>query len=160
VSLAARALAVSPVGLLTFLAALGLTALAVQRGLVTEDAVTLWAGAIGAGGGDVPLGRIIASYPTLPFFGTTVLEFITPAGTPTAALLATGLLGLLACAFFRAFRNGGLSIGVAAPATLLLALHPAMLVACLSGAAEMFLVLFLTLFGNALFALRARTAAS
>jgi hypothetical protein len=160
VSLAIRALAVSPIGLLTFLAALALTAFAVQRGLVTEDAVTLWAGAISAGGGDVPLGRIIASYPTLPFAGTAALEFITPSGTPTPALLATGLLGLLACAFFRVFRNAGLSIAVAATATLLLALHPAMLAACLSGAAEMFLVLFLYMFGNALFALRVRTAAS
>ena len=44
-------------------------------------------------------------------------------------------------------------------ATLLIALHPAMLAACLGGAAEMCLVAFLYLLGNALFDLRARTAA-
>jgi hypothetical protein len=47
--------------------ALGLIAMALRTGLVADDAVTLWAGAISAGGGDIPLGRIIASYPTLPF---------------------------------------------------------------------------------------------
>jgi hypothetical protein len=157
--LAIRALAVSPIGLLTFLAALALAAFAMRLGLVADDSVTLWAGAISAGGGDVPLGRIIASYPTLPFLFTTALEFITPSGTPAPALLAAGLLGFLARAFFRAFRNAEFSVSVAAAATLLLALHPAMLTACLAGAAEMFLVLFLYLFGNALFELRARTAA-
>jgi hypothetical protein len=154
-----RALAVSPIGLLAFIASLALTAFAVRRGLVAEDAVTLWAGAISAGGGDVPIGRIIASYPTLPFFGTTALQFIMPAGTPTPALLAGGLLGLLACAWFHAFRKAGLSTASSASATLLIALHPAMLAACLAGAAEMFLVVFLYLLGSALFALRARTAA-
>jgi uncharacterized MnhB-related membrane protein len=117
-----RALAISPIGLLTFIVALALTAFAVRRGLVGEDAVTLWAGAIGAGGGGVPIGRIIASYPTLPFLGTTALEFITPSGTPTPALLAGGILGLLACLFFRTFRAAGLSLTAAALATLLIAL--------------------------------------
>ena len=157
--LALRAFAVSPVGLLAFIAALVLTAFAMRRGLVAEDAVTLWAGAIGAGGGGVPIGRIIASYPTLPFFATTALEFITPAGTPTPALLAAGLMGFLACAFFRAFRAAGLSLTAAALAALLIVLHPAMLAACLAGAAEMFLIAFLYLLGRALFDLRARTAA-
>jgi hypothetical protein len=154
-----RALAVSPIGLLTFIVAFALTAFAARRGLIGEDAVTLWAGAIGAGGGGVPLGRIIASYPTLPFLGTTALEFITPSGTPTPALLAGGILGLLACLFFRTFRAAGLSLTAAALATLLIALHPATLAACLSGAAEMLLVVFLYFFGVALFDLRARSAA-
>ena len=154
-----RALAVSPIGLLAFIVSLALTNFAVRKGLVAEDAVTLWAGAISAGGGDVPIGRIIASYPTLPFFIATLLEFVTPPGTPTPALLAAGILGLLACAWFRAFRAAGLSNAVSATVTLLIALHPAMLAACLAGAAEMFLVMFLYLLGNALFALRARTAA-
>jgi hypothetical protein len=153
-----RALAVSPIGLLAFMAALALTAYAVSKGIVADDAVTLWAGAISAGGGDVPIGRIIASYPTLPFFITTLLEFIAPAGTPAPALLAAGILGLLACAWFRAFRTAGLSIPAAGGATILLALHPAMLAACLAGAAEMLLATFLCLLGHALFALRARTA--
>lgn len=158
-SAALRMLAVSPIGLATFLAALALIAFAVRRGLLGEDAVTLWAGAISAGGGDVPIGRIIASYPTLPFFGTAAIEFITPAGTPAPALLAAALLGLLACMLFRAFRSAGLTLPFAAAAALLLTLHPAMLAACLAGAAEMFLVVFLYLFGSALFDLRARTAA-
>lgn len=155
-----RALAVSPIGLLAFIASLALTTYAVRRGLVTDDAVTLWAGAISAGGGEVPIGRLIASYPTLPFFMTTLLEFIAPPGTPTPALLAASILGLLACAWFCAFRKAGLSIAVSVSATLLIALHPAMLAACLAGAAEMFLVMFLYLLGSALFDLRARTAAS
>jgi hypothetical protein len=155
-----RALSVSPIGLLAFIASFALTAYAVSKGVVAEDAVTLWAGAISAGSGEVPIGRIIASYPTLPFFMTTLLEFITPSGTPTPALLAAGILGLLACAWFRAVLAAGFSTAASACATLLIALHPAMLAACLSGAAEMLLVTFLYLLGNALFALRARTAAS
>ena len=154
-----RALAVSPIGLLAFMASFALTAYAVSKGVVAEDTVTLWAGAISAGGGDVPFGRIIASYPTLPFAMTTLLEFITPFGTPTPALLAASLLGLLACAWFRTFCIAGLSIAASACATLLIALHPAMLAACLAGAAEMFLMAFLYLLGSTLFDLRARTAA-
>ena len=30
-----------------------------------------------------PIGRIVASYPTLPFLAVTLLEIVTPAGTPT-----------------------------------------------------------------------------
>src|SRR5262249_28832300 len=122
-------------------------------------AITLWAGAISAGGGDISLGRIVASYPTLPFFATTFLEVVTPAGTPTPALLAAGLLALLAGAWFLSFRKAELSSFAAAGATLMIALHPAMLAACLAGAADMFLVVFLYLLGGALYDLRARTAA-
>jgi hypothetical protein len=154
-----RALAATPVGLLAFALALALTALAVGKGLMADDAVLLWASAISAGGGEVPIGRIIASYPTLPFLFTTCLEFVTPSGTPTPALLAAGLLALLAAVWFLAFRASGLSRTVAAGATALTALHPAMLAACLAGAAEMCLAAFLYLLGSALFDLRARTAA-
>src|SRR5215210_6987850 len=117
-----RALTISPIGLLAFMASLALTAYAVSKGLVGEDAVTLWAGAISAGGGDVPIGRIVASYPTLPFFITTLLQFVTPPGTPTPALLAASILGLLACAWFSAFRGAGLSIAASATVTFLIAL--------------------------------------
>lgn len=154
-----RALAASPVGLLAFLAALTLTAYAVRKGLMADDAVMLWASAISAGGGGVPIGRIIASYPTVPFFVTTLLELITPNGTPTPALLAAGLLALLTGGWFLAFRAAGLTRLAAGIATLLIALHPAMLAACLAGAAEMCLAAFLYLLGVALFDLRARTAA-
>jgi hypothetical protein len=154
-----RALAVSPIGLLAFIAALALTATAVGRGLVGEDAVTLWAGAIAAGGGDVPIGRIVASYPTLPFFIITLMQFIAPSSTPAPALLAAGVLAVLTCTWFRAFRATGFGAAASVCATLLIALHPAMLAACLAGAAEMLMVMFLYLLGGALFALRARTAA-
>ena len=154
-----RALAASPVGLLAFVAALTLSAYAVRKGLMADDAVTLWASAISAGGGDVPIGRIIASYPTLPFFVATLLELVTPTGTPTPALLAAGVLAFLSGAWFLAFRAAGLPWLTAALATLLVALHPAMLAACLAGAAEMCLAAFLYLLGVALFDMRARTAA-
>jgi hypothetical protein len=157
--LALRALAVSPIGLAAFLAALALAAFAVRQGMVAEDAVTLWAGSISAGSGDVPIGRIIASYPTLPFFAAMALDLVTPPSTPGPALLAAGLLGLFACTLFRAFRAADLSPAVATVATFMIALHPALLTACLAGAAEMFLVVFLYMLGNALFELRARTAA-
>ena len=95
-----RALHASPIGLIAFITALTLAAFAARKGLLPDDAVTLWANAISAGGGDVPIGRIVASYPTLPFFATTLLELITPAGTPAPALLAAGLLSVLAGAWF------------------------------------------------------------
>lgn len=154
-----RVLAASPIGLAVFVAALTLSAMVLRTGLVADDAVTLWAGAISAGGGDVPFGRVIASYPTLPFLVTALLEFITPKGTPAPALFAAGVLGAMACLWFLAFRRAGLSAALAAGASLLIALHPAMLSACLAGAADMCLVVFLTLLGSALFDLRARTAA-
>src|SRR5262249_59297937 len=112
---------------------------AVRKGLVADDAVTLWASAISAGGGDVPIGRIVASYPTVPFLATTLIELLAPAGTPTPALLAGALLALLAGVWFTAFHKARLRWPLAAAATLLLALHPAMLAACLSGAAAVFL---------------------
>ena len=113
--------------------------------------MTLWAGAIGAGGGDVPIGRIVASYPTMPFFATTLLEFITPAGTPTPALLAAALLGaarrrLVPARFAR--RRTCRSLAAAA-ATLLIALASGDARRAASPApAEMFLVAFLYLLGK------------
>ena len=44
-----RALAASSIGLLTFVSALSLMAFAVRKGLVSDDAVMLWANAISAG---------------------------------------------------------------------------------------------------------------
>src|SRR4029078_873102 len=107
----------------------------------------------------VPIGRIIASYPPLPFLITTFLELVTPGGTPTPALLAAGLLAFLAGLWLLAFRAAGWSRLAAGTATLLIALHPAMLAACLAGAAEMCFAGFLYLLGIALFDLRARTGA-
>ena len=154
-----RVLTASPIGLLSFLTALALAAFAMRRGLVPEDAITLWASAISAGSGETPIGRMVASYPTIPFAATSLLELVTPAGTPTPALLTSSLLALLSGAWFLSFRAAGLPLAIAVPATLLIGLHPAMLAACLSGAAEMFLVVFLALLCGALYDLRTRTAA-
>ncbi len=63
--------------------------------------MTLWASAIAAGDGEMPIGRIVAAYPTIPFLATTLLEFVTPAGTPTPVLLTAGVLALLAGALAR-----------------------------------------------------------
>src|SRR5581483_5138011 len=80
-----RALSASPVALLAFVAALALAAFAIQQGRLADDAVMLGAGAIRAGGGQVPIDRIVASYPTLPFLATTLLEMMVPTGTPSPA---------------------------------------------------------------------------
>jgi hypothetical protein len=74
-------------------------------------------------------------------------------------LLASGLVALLAGIWLGAFRRAGLPLLAAGAATLLLALHPALLRAAIAGPAEMFLVLFLYLLGTALYDLRARSAA-
>ena len=155
-----RALAASPIALLAFVGgACARRPSRCARGLVSDDAVTLWAGAISAGDGEVPIGRIVASYPTMPFLATTLLELITPSGTPTPALLAAGCWRCWPASGSWRFAPPACRRLAAAPATLLIALHPAMLAACLAGAAEMFLAAFLYLLGNALFDLRARTAA-
>jgi hypothetical protein len=62
--------------------------------------------------------------------------------------------------WFDAFRKVGLPTLAAAAATLLLAFHPAMLRAAVSGPAEMFFVLSLAWLGHALYALRARSMTS
>jgi hypothetical protein len=154
-----RALSAAPIALCAFIATLALAALALRIGFVSDYAVTLWAGAITAGDGAVPIGRIVASYPTVPFLAATLLELVMPPGAPTPALLAGGLVALLAGTWFLEIRATGLPIAVVCVATLLLALHPALLRAVLAGPSEMFLALFLYLFGAALYDLRARTAA-
>ena len=136
-----------------------LSRLAIKAGLVPDDAVTLWAGAITAGEGEMAIGRIVAAYPTIPFLATSLLEFVTPAGTPTPVLLASGLVALLAGIWLVAFRRVGLPLLAAVAAALLLALHPALLRAAIAGPAEMFLAVFLYLLGAALYDLRARSAA-
>jgi hypothetical protein len=82
-----------------------------------------------------------------------------PVGTPTPALLAAGLVGLLAGIWFIAFRKAGLGLLTAVLATALLVVHPALLRAAIAGPAEMLVALLLYLFGNALFELRERGAA-
>ena len=148
-----------PVAVFSFIAALALTSLAVNAGLIANDTMSLWAGAIIAGDGQQPIGRIVAAYPTIPFMATSALEFFAPVGTPTPALLAAALVGLLAGLWFLAFRAAGLTFLIAAVATALLAFHPSLLRAAIVGPAEMLVAVFLFLFGNALFDLRTRGAA-
>jgi hypothetical protein len=154
-----RALAAAPVGFLGFIAALMLASLTLRAGLISNDTISLWAGAILAGEGKLSIGHIVAAYPTLPFLATVALEFVTPAGAPTPALLASGLFGLLAALWFVSFRAAGLSLAIACAATALLAFHPVLLRAAIAGPSEMLVAVFLYLIGNAMFDLRARGAA-
>lgn len=147
------------IALVTFVAVLAVSSFAMQTGLVPDDAVTLWASAIAAGEGQMPIGQILAAYPTVPFLTCSLLEFLTPAGTPAPALLAAGGLALLAAIWFRSFRDIGFPLLAAVAATLLLAFHPALLRAAIAGPAEIFLAAFLYLLGCALYDLRARSAA-
>lgn len=154
-----RAFAASPIAIVSFIAALALTSLAINGGLIPPDTLSLWAGAIIAGDGQQSIGRIVAAYPTIPFVATSALEFIAPAGTPVPALLAAALVGLVAGIWFLAFRAAGLGIIVAIVTTALLISHPALLRAAIAGPSEMLVVVFMFLFGNALFDLRERGAA-
>lgn len=150
----------APIALLTFVAALTLTAAAVRHGLVADDMLRLWAGASAAADGQVAIGRIVAGYPTLPFLTTTLVAWIVPAGAPGPVLVAAALLAAMAVFCFRALRRAGFRRGVAAAATLLIAFHPALLRALVGGPADMFLAAVLLLFCLALFSLRARGGTS
>ncbi len=155
-----RALAGAPVASLAFVATLALAAIAVRNGLVADDTLRLWAGASTAADGQVPIGRIVAGYPTLPFLATTFVAWLAPAGTPAPALVAAGLFSLIAAFCFLAFRKAGLSYVAAIIVTLLVAVHPAMLRAVIAGPADMFLASFLLMFCLALYDLRARSGTS
>ncbi|MEA2872144.1 MAG: rane protein XagC, partial [Hyphomicrobiales bacterium] len=157
-----RIVRIIPVALVmaaAFVAVFVLSRITATAGLVSDDAVTLWANAITAGDSEMPIGRIVAAYPTIPFLATSLLEFVTPLGTPTPVLLTAGVLALLAGVWLASFRRAGLPLIAAAVAALLLALHPAMLRAAIAGPAEMILAAFLCLLGIALYDLRARSAA-
>ncbi|HEX3859181.1 MAG TPA: hypothetical protein VHV58_06220 [Pseudolabrys sp.] len=154
-----RALDATPVAFFSFVAALALASLAVWAGIMPNDTISLWAGAIIAGDGQQSIGRIVAAYPTLPFVAAAAMEYLAPAGTPTPALLAAALVGLLGGTWFVAFRAAKLTLPAAGAATALLVFHPALLRAAMAGPSEMLVALFLFLLGNALFDLRARGAA-
>ena len=145
------------IGLVVGVAVLALAAFALKAGAIADDGVMLWAGAIAAGDGDMSIGRMLAAYPTVPFWATALMQAVAPAGTPTPALLAAALCGLLAGAWFLALRGAGLAPLAAGAAALLAALHPALLRAAVAGPAEMFFVAFLYALGNALYDLRARS---
>ena len=152
-----RLLAAAPIAVSAFVAILALAAFAVRIGFIPDDGVMLWAGAIMAGDGEFSIGRIVAAYPTIPFIATTLVDVGAPAGTPTPAIVAAGLLGVLAGFWFLSLRDAGLSLVMAGVFTLLLIFHPALLRAAIAGPAEMFLVAFLYLLGVSLYRLRARS---
>jgi membrane protein XagC len=133
---------------------------AATAGLVPNGAVTLWAGAITAGEGQMPIGRMLAAYPTVPFLATTLVDVLTPAGTPSPVLLTAAVLALFAGALLVTFRRIGVPMIAGPLMVLLIVLHPAMLRAATAGPAEMIFAVFLFLLGRALFDLRARSGAS
>src|ERR1700692_1983107 len=122
-----------------------LVALAVRSGFVPDDSMRLWAGATSAGDGEISIGRIVAAYPTLPFVATAVVALLSFDGTPAPALLAAGVLALVAVLWFESFRAAGFSLVTAA---------------IIGGPADLCLALFLYLFAGALYDLRVRGTAS
>jgi hypothetical protein len=153
-----RNLAAASVATLAFVVALSLAATAMRAGVLSGDAMRLWAGASSAAGGGVPIGQIVAAYPTLPFLATTILSLILPDGAPAPALLAAALVSLVGGLWFASFLRAGMVPLAAFVTALLLALHPAILRAALGGPADVFLVLFLYTLAVALYDLRARAA--
>ncbi len=153
-----RALAAAPFALLAFAAALALAAVTVRSGFVSDDAMRLWAGAITAGEGDVAIGRIVAAYPTFPFWAAALTAFVAPAGTPAPALVAAALFALIAGLWLASLRAAGFARVPAVLAATLLAFHPALLRAEINGPSDMFLAAFLFMLGVSLYDLRARGA--
>jgi hypothetical protein len=156
----ARALAAAPIASFAFASILALAAVAVSKGLIADDALRLWAGASTAADGQVPIGRIVAAYPTLPFLTTTLVAWLVPADTPAPALVASGLLGLFAAFCFGSLRKLGLSRTAGFVVTFLLAFHPALLRAVVAGPSDMFLAIFMLMLCLALYDLRARSGTS
>jgi hypothetical protein len=155
-----RTLVATPVAALAFATMLMLAAVSVRNGIVADDTLRLWAGASTAADGQVPIGKIVAAYPTLPFLTTTLVAWLSPVGTPAPAVIAAVLYSVV-CAFcLMSFLKVGMPPLVAGVATILIAVHPALLRAVIAGPAEMFLALLLMMFCSALYDLRARTGTS
>jgi hypothetical protein len=153
-----RTLAATPIASLAFATMLGLAAFAVRNGVITADALRLWVGASTAADGQMPFGRIVAAYPTLPFLTTTLVAWLAPAGTPAPALVAAALLAIIAAFCFSSFRHIGLSKAAAAIIAVLIAFHPALLRAVIAGPSDVFLAAFLLVLCLALYDLRARSS--
>jgi len=145
--------------LAAFVTALFLSRVITTANIVPDDAVLLWANALAAGDGELPIGRILAAYPTIPFLATSLVVAITPFGTPAPLILTASALALLAGAWFILFSRAGFRPLAAAVMAALLALHPALLRAAISGPSEIILAVFLFLLCGALYDLRARSAA-
>ena len=146
--------------LIVYAAVFAVSRSAATAGLVPSDAVTLWANAMIAGEGQMPIGRMLAAYPTIPFLATTLLDAVTPSGVPTPVLLTGAVLALFAGGLLAAFRRVGVPAIARTLMVFLVVLHPAVLRAAIAGPAEMIFAVFLFLFGGALFDLRARSGAS
>jgi membrane protein XagC len=155
-----RSLAAIAIAALSFGAVLAIAALGVRNGVLDSDALRLWAGASTAAAGQVPIGRIVAAYPTLPFLTSTLVAWLTPSDTPAPALVAAGLFAFIASYCFHSFRKIGLPDVSATFASLLIAFHPALLRAVLAGPADMFFAVFLLMLCLALYDLRARSGTS
>jgi membrane protein XagC len=153
-----RVLTAAPIAVIAFALILLLAAAALRTGFLPDDAATLWAGVISAGDGEISIGRIVSVYPSIPFLTTTAMEILTPVGTPTPALLAAVILGGIAGVGFLALRDSGLGIFTALAATVLIALHPALLRAAIAGPADMFFAVFLFMLGKGLYDLRAQSS--
>jgi len=147
----------APIAALCFVTLLALAAIAVRHGLIADDALRLWAGASTAADGEVPIGRVVAAYPSLPFMSTTLVAWLLPAGAPAPELVTALLLALFAACCFAACRKAGVPAIAAAAATLLIALHPALLRAVVAGPGDMFLAAFLLMLCLSLYDLRARS---
>ena len=155
-----RSLPVAAVMLIVCAVVFAVARSAATAGLVPNDAVTLWASAITAGDGQMPIGRMLAAYPTLPFLATSLLDAVSPDGTPTPVLLTGAVLALFAGGLLVSLRRLGVPVMVGSLMVLLIVLHPAVLRAATAGPAETIFAVFLFLLGGALFALRARSGAS
>ena len=119
-------------------------------------------GASTAADGGMPIGRIVAAYPTLPFLPTT-LDRVAGAGRYAGAGLGGGRRSLAhACARVVSCRCATAACRLAPPPRqrCLLAFHPALLRAVIAGPAEMFLAAFLLMICRALYDLRARSGTS
>ncbi len=152
-----HAIGAAPIAALAFVTLLALAAIAVRHGLIADDALRLWAGASTAADGEVPIGRVVAAYPSLPFMSTTLVAWLLPASAPAPELVTALLLALFAACCFSACRKAGVRAIAAAAATLLIALHPALLRAVVAGPGDMFLAVFLLMLCLSLYDLRARS---
>lgn len=149
----AAALIAGPV----FIAMLAAAAVAVRFGLVSDDALRLWANAIVAGNGRMGIDRLVSAYPPIPFFLTAAFAVVPPIAPLAPALTAAGLAGGLAGRWFFAFRAAGLPFLIVVFATALLIFHPTLMEAAVADPAALCLAVFLYLFGTALYDLRRRT---
>lgn len=146
-----RTLSAAPVAGLFFLALLALAGVTTRAGLVGDDSVMLWAGTIAAADGEVSIGRMVSAYPSIPFLAATLIQFLTPTGTPAPALVAALVLSAMAGVSFLAFCKAGWPIPSAAFAAGVIFGHPALLRAAMAGPADMFLAAFLLLLAKALY---------